>query len=121
MMFLRRINFTFLFKSILVLAVIFSFLLCLIQVENFTNNSLVVSNFSINTTSVPIHDSHIPQICNLANQKYSNQNNDLFDFLVSKDEGLIKPYSTEYSLTGLSYFRIDVENKIYIKNVTLLV
>lgn len=119
-MFLSK-KLTYLYRSILALAVTSSFLLCLFQVENFTNKSLPVNKISINNTSIPSHDSHIPQVCNLVSQKYNSQNNNILDFLISEKNEIRFLCNNLYVVTGVNYSQITIDDKIYIKNVTLLV
>jgi hypothetical protein len=119
-MFLRRIRITFLYKTILTFA-IFSFLLCLFQVENFTNSYFDSSRISINSAGVTDQDSHTPQVCNLVSQKYSNQNNGLLNFLISKKQDVVYLYNNLDITFNVFYSQINIDDKIYIKNVTLLV
>lgn len=119
-MFLSK-KLTYLYRSILALAVTSSFLLCLFQVENFTNKSLPVNKISINNTNIPSHDSHIPQVCNLVSQKYNSQNNNILDFLISEKNEIRFLYNNLYVIASISYSQITIDDKIYIKNVTLLV
>ena len=119
-MFLSK-KLTYLYRPILALAVASSFLLCLFQVENFTNKSLTLDKISINNASIPSHDSHIPQGCNLVSQKYNSQNNNILDFLISEKNEVTFLCNNLYVVTGVNYSQITIYDKIYIKNVTLLV
>lgn len=109
-------------KKLLAFAVIVAISACVFQIDNIiTDLASPVKSISISETTTPVHDSHIPQACNLAIQKYNNQLKNITDFLVSNNQEFLNFSKSLQIALSPSNFEYIQNNKIYIKNLTLLV
>lgn len=103
-------------------AVMVAISVCVFQIDNLvTTVTTPVKSLSINETSVPINDSHIPQVCNLAIQKYGNQIKNILDLLVFNNQEVINFSKTLEVALRTPDFQHLLNDKLYIKNSTLLV
>ena len=109
-------------KKLLALSVIVAISFCVLQIDNITATFVnPIKSISISETTTPIHDSHIPQVCNLANQKYSNQIKNITDLLTSNNQGIFNLHKPLEITFYIPNFLAIWGDKIYIKNLTLLV
>ena len=109
-------------KKLLAFAVIVAISACVFQIDNIMTDLVSpVKSISISETTTPVHDSHIPQACNLAIQKYNNQIKNITDFLVSNNQGIFNLHKPLEITFYIPNFLAIWGDKIYIKNLTLLV
>lgn len=103
------------------MAIMVAISVCFLQIDNLTSIPITSQGISLSETSTPIQDSHIPQVFNVANQKYTNQTKNVSDFPIPQSQGDIVFYNSSQVTLGILTFQTPWNSKIYIKNLTLLV
>ena len=123
MSFFKKTNFfKIVNKKLLGFGILVAISLCVFQIDNIaTTLTNPTQSVAISETHLPVHDSHIPQVCSLSNQKYSNQIKSITDLLASNNQEFFNFSKSLRIVLSPSRFEHIQNNKIYIKNVTLLV
>jgi len=114
--FLRILN-----KKLISLAILMALSICVLQIDSLTGILIPSQKISLSGTTTPAHDSHIPQVCSLVGQKYTNQTKNIADFLIPQNQGDIPFYNSEKIVSRVLKFQTLWNGKLYIKNLTLLV
>lgn len=123
MLFLKEYSFLrILNRKLVSLAVVVAMSVCVLQIDNMATISTSPSNNAVITESTTlVHVSHIPQVCDLASQKYTNQTKNTSDIPIPQSQANIVFYQPPQLILDQLTFQTPRNGKIYIKNLTLLI